>query len=815
MVRNVLMAALRNLMRNRLYAAISIASLAIGMAAALLTFLYVRDELSFDHFVPGHERVFVVRTNAVFPGQGAIHSSKTTLELAGWMKQAAPQVRFASRTWEMVVAVRRGGTEVSEKLLWADPDFFAVFPLPVVAGDLQSALSRPDGLVITRRAARRYFGSDAPIGQTMQLDRKGSFSVAAVIQDPPGNSSLDGDFYGSGLSPQSRLYIEDHKPYVPGNYLSNVITYVRLADPSEALSVQARLVRVVRQSLFPEPFRDNPMAKTLVLTLAPIGTVHLLPERGNTSGALIVIWALGAIAALVLVAAGVNFVNLSTARAMRRSLEVGVRKVMGASHRQLILQFLGEAMIYAAVGMALAVTLVELVDPAMNGLFLRKIPFAYWRDPGLIAAIFGLTLVMGLGAGLYPALVLSGFRPALALKPAATKVSGSAVARYGMVVAQFAILIGLTLAVLVIGRQTWFSMTVATGLNTEQVVRIGAGCRGPFVERLRGIPGIKGLACSSGYAGGIGGVATQGYGPDGRMIPIQIAPVDYGFFGFYGLRPLAGRLPSPDHGEEGLRYGAANAWADGNYTGRVPEAAVINKAAALALGLGSTEKAVGSTFRVNGKGKGQMSVRILGVIPDFTYDLTRGKPQPAFYPVIQDDSEMISVRLEAGRVPDTRAAIEGAWRDVGDPRPLRMRFLTEFFDSIYADVLRQAWLVGLLAGVAGLISALGLFGLAAFVSEQRTKEIGVRKALGASTGDILALMVWSFTRPVLLANLIAWPLGWLALDRWLQGFSVRISLSPWLFLAAGAAAFLIAALTVSGHALRVARAKPVGALRYE
>jgi putative ABC transport system permease protein len=218
---------------------------------------------------------------------------------------------------------------------------------------------------------------------------------------------------------------------------------------------------------------------------------------------------------------------------------------------------------------------------------------------------------------------------------------------------------------------------------------------------------------------------------------------------------------------------------------------------------------------VNEKGRGLAPIRIIGVIPDFTYDLTQGAPLPTFYPVIQDDSAIISVRLQGGRIPATAAAIREAWRQDGEPHPLRMRFLSEYLDAVYAGVIRQAWLIGLLAGVAAFISALGLFGLAAFVSEQRTKEIGVRKALGASKADIVRLLLWSFTRPVLLANLIAWPLGWWALDRWLQGFAQRISLSPWLFLAAGGAAFVIAALTVSGHALRVARAKPVGALRYE
>jgi putative ABC transport system permease protein len=250
MFRNVLSAALRNLMRNRLYAAISIASLAVGMAAALLTFVYVRDELTFDHFVPGYQKVFQVRSNAVLPS-GPIHRVETLPALAGWIRQTAPQARWVARTWTVSAAVRRGGVEASERLVWADPEIFRVFPLPVVAGDLESALQRPDGLVMTRSAARRYFGNERPIGQTVQIDRKATFRVAAVIEDPPGNSSLDGELYGSALSPQSRLYIEDHKPYVPGNYLANVMTYVRLADPAEAPAVEARLAQIKSQRLFP------------------------------------------------------------------------------------------------------------------------------------------------------------------------------------------------------------------------------------------------------------------------------------------------------------------------------------------------------------------------------------------------------------------------------------------------------------------------------------------------------------------------------------------------------------------------------------
>jgi putative ABC transport system permease protein len=366
---------------------------------------------------------------------------------------------------------------------------------------------------------------------------------------------------------------------------------------------------------------------------------------------------------------------------------------------------------------------------------------------------------------------------------------------------------------MVIGRQTWFAMSEGTGLDTEQVLRIPASCKGAFVERLRRIPGIEEVACASRFASGMGAISARSYGPDGRPLQVEVAAVDYGFFHFYGLKPLAGQLPSPQHGGEGLAFGTPNAWQDGTYGGALPAAAVVNRAATRAMGFRSPQQAVGATFRMNSWN--HAPVRILGVIPDFAYDATRGPPEPAFYPVIQDASSEITVRLQGGRIPETMATIRTAWKEAGEPRPLRTMFLSQFLDLIYADVLRQAWLIGALAAVAALIATLGLFGMAAFVCEQRTKEIGVRRALGASSADILRLMLWSFAQPVLWANLIAWPVGWWAMSRWLQGFSTRIALTPWYFLAAGAAAVAIAWLTVSYQSFRVARAKPVSALRYE
>jgi putative ABC transport system permease protein len=520
--------------------------------------------------------------------------------------------------------------------------------------------------------------------------------------------------------------------------------------------------------------------------------------------------ALTATALLILLAAGLNFVNLATARAARRAVEVGVRKVSGAARCHLVLQFLGESLIYAAIAGVFAVALAEAGLPALDAFVRRSIRFPYWRDPELIGLIAGLVLVVGLLAGFYPTLVLSSFRPSAAFRPAAVSAGGRQAVRRLLVVAQFALLIGLVSSILVIANQTRFALTKGTGLDIDQVVVTGGpSCRGAFAERLAHIPGVKGFACSSREAIGRGGHDEPVIGPDGRRITIGLRTVNFGFFELYGIHAIAGRLPDRAHG--------GDVTADGDPLGRSarPRGTVVNQAMVRALGLTSPQAAIGQVFQTaNVPGK-YTRAQIIGVIPDYAFDLTKGPAEPAFFPVVPQADADLSFKVAADHIPETMAAVKAAWQASGPGIPLLWRFNSEYLNQVYADVIREGWLIGALAGVAVLISAMGLFGVAAFTAEQRTKEIGVRKAMGASTADVLRLMLWSFTQPVLWANLIAWPVGWWTMHRWLEGFSARIDLSPGYFLAAGAAAVAIAWLTVSYQSFTAAKSKPVSALRYE
>jgi putative ABC transport system permease protein len=332
------------------------------------------------------------------------------------------------------------------------------------------------------------------------------------------------------------------------------------------------------------------------------------------------------------------------------------------------------------------------------------------------------------------------------------------------------------------------------------------------VARIAHLPGVAGAACSSGNPLGAGDYNNTLYLPDGRQVNAGAEPIDFGFFELYGVKLLAGRLPSPTHGDDAYVSPAGVRERPHN-----PRNVTINAALARAMGFARPREAIGKTFR------GQYAIApatfetqtVTGVVADTQFDLTQGPPKPSVYPVWPQSSSVLSVKIRGDRIPETLAAIDRLWKEAGDPRPISRRFTNEYLNTVYASTLRQGWLIEGLAAVAIFIASLGLFGLAAFTTEQRTKEIGVRRAMGASARDILRLMLWSFSRPVLWANLIAWPLGWWAMKSWLDGFSAHVALSPWLFVAAGSAALLIALATVLAHTLRVASAKPVGALRYE
>ncbi|MHB1205332.1 MAG: ABC transporter permease [Rhodospirillaceae bacterium] len=817
MFRNYLAAALRNLVRNRLYAAINIVGLAVGFTAALLIALFVRDEFSYDKWLPGHERTYLIYERYAQPGRAPISINVTFSDVAKLLPPEFPDIETVTRLESANLKLRHGDVEAAEgNTFWADPNFFDVLPFKAIAGDLKTALRQPDGVVLTRTLARKYFGRDTPIGESLELDRKHVLQVRAVIEDLPSNTHLAIGAIASGLAPFSGIARQDANAtggkVVQGE---NDYTYVRLRSGASIQALRAGMPSFVErhgQQLFADVLDPS----LLTFSFVPLAEIHFhapsVTDRKPPSdmGAVVAIMAVGA---LILFIAGINFINLMTARSLRGAVEVGVRKALGARRVDLIVQFIGGAAIHVALSMLLAGIAAALLLPSFNGFLDRMIAVDLLRNPGIILAGLVLTAVVALLAGFYPSLVLSSFRPAFALRDAGRQGAGASPLRQILVVLQFAILTGLVLATTVIYRQTAFATRERLRFGNAQVLQIATDCRAAFADEVRQIAGVDAAACSSASALQYGRVGTEAsvVGDRATLHPnLRVNPANPEFFDLFGLRFLAGHAYAPE---------ALSSAPD--ETAKRGPAVVLNETALRALGFPSAEAAVGRILAwkrfLNGFNEmsPQIESPIVGVVSDFSLGTVRDAIEPSLYYYEPQFNVALNVKIRDGAVPEVMKAVADLWRRGGERAPLDFIFLDQRIQELYRDIQRQGAVFGVFAVVAIFIAGLGLLGLSAFTAESRTKEIGIRKAMGASRTDVLRLVLWQFTKPVLWANLIAWPVAYFIMRRWLESFAYHIDLSPWMFLAASALALVIAVLTVSGHALLVARSQPVKALRYE
>ena len=816
---NYLAAALRNMERNGFYAGMTVTGLAIGFAAAMLIALFVRDEYSYDRFVPGYQQVFRVSETISQPNERSIQTDVVPTMVGPALKLDFPQVQYAARLSGpgYPATVRRGDFIAAEQNLnWADPDFFRVMPLPAIAGDLATSLDAPDSVVITRTIARKYFGRDRPVGQTLLINQR-PMRVTAVIEDLPSDTHLVADMFASARSPDSVI---THDIAVDTPLNNTVATYFRLRPGASAADIEPGLPEFVRRHFPPNQFGPLVSKVSIDIHLAPLADIHLRPSTQGAfkpAGDKAIIAGIAGVGVQIVLVAAINFVTLMTARSARRAMEVGVRKAAGATRSDLFIQFMGEALIYVLLAAVLATALAELLLPGFNALLQRHIGFDYLHDPALAGGMFAAMLVTAVLAGAYPALVLSAFRPSAVLKGGLVQATGGGGVRQMLVIVQFAVLISLVLFAVTIARQTLYALNEGMRVNKDQVLFMAAEpCTDTLRDAMRAVPGVRQAACASAQALNLNGADTEdGVTVDNRRTVVSLAPIDFGFFDVYGIRPLAGRLFDARRPADGYIAGApAN------------PPIVINQTAVRKLGFSSPEAAVGHTvlwhFHTNlttafGKDPALPS-QIVGVVPDFTFGSMRTPINAMFYmvgPKVSYYSLALNLKLDGRHIPETLHGIDRVWRRLEAGQPIQRAFVTLFTMRLYIDTLIQGAVIAIAAVVALTIAALGLFALSAYTTERRTKEIGVRKAMGASASDILRLLIWQFTQPVLWANLIAWPVSFLVLNAWLKGFAYHVDVAPWTFAAAGAGAVVIAWATVFSHARRVARAKPVGALRYE
>lgn len=797
MFKNFLKITLRNLLRYKSFSFINLAGLAIGMTCFIFITLFVQDELSYDQFHANKDRIYrLVGIDA--EGDGTTGIARVPAPWGPAMQQAFPEVeksvrfRFYGRA-----LVSRGDKRFYENDgLFADSTIFEIFTFPLVQGNPKSALTQPNTVVISEDFAQKYFGASEPLGQTLRFDDQ-EYKITGVVKNVPRNSHFTFDFLVS---------------FVTYNFwdlnewrVNNFHNYLLLAPNTTPEMVESKIPALLKSHLGEQEFG----AITRLQKLQPLTDIHLrshlFREFGPNSD-MAYIYLFTAIAFFILLIACINFMNLATARASKRTKEVGLRKVVGAQRQQLVRQFLGESVLFAFLALLIAIGLVELLMPSFNQLTGRELAVSYTQNPLFVFGLIAVTLLVGGMAGSYPAFFLSAFRPISVLK-GATATNSRSPLRKILVVVQFTISIALLIGTGVVFKQLNYIQTKKLGFNKDQVlvIRISESrveqSPEPFKTEILQNPSIVSVAASDNLPGGSDwGMPLRFEGAENNeMFSTRVLSVDNEFINTLEMEIVAGRNFSKEFATD------------------VSEAFVLNETAVRSLGW---EDPLGRYLeRPTGRGAdGQWQWqrgKVIGVVKDFHFRSLHEEIQPLTLFMFSDDASYLNVKVRSEDLSETLAFLQNIWQKHEPTRPFDYFFMDEAFDQLYQSEQQLSRIFTTFSALALLIGCLGLFGLASFMAEQRTKEIGVRKVLGASVASIILLLSKEFTKLVAIAFVIAGAIGWFAMDKWLQVFAYRIELGFDIFLAAGLIALLIAWLTVSYQSIKAALANPVEALRYE
>ena len=806
MLKNYTKIALRNLRKYKGYTFINVAGLAVGLACCLLIVLFVRDELSYDRYHEKADQIYRVTLDALL-GEQEINAPISPAPMAQALVNDYPEVVQATRlfTYAGETLVRYEDRRfVEERFFFGDSTTFDVFTFPLLRGDPETALLEPNTVVLTESTARKYFGQDDPMGKTIRVDDEFDYEVTGVMADMPENSHFHFDFLGAlGTLGGSR-----NPMWVSNNFR----TYFILDESHTPEALEAKFPSMVEKYAGPQV--EQILNITLEQFYASGGRfefhlqaltdIHLHSNLGyeiEPNGDIAYVYAFSIIAFLILLIACINFMNLATARSANRAKEVGVRKVLGSNRRQLTLQFLMESMLLSALALVVALVLAAALLPVFNNLSGKTLEIDYF-DGFLLTVVLGMAAGMGLLAGSYPAFFLSSFRIVDVLKgqrQAGLKSSGL---RSGLVVFQFVISIALMITTAMVYRQVDYVQSKRLGFDKEHVVVLERfDALGPqqeaFKQQIQQHPNAVSAAAANTLPGrnfGDTSFFPEGAPPE-QLRNIRLLVTDFDLLETLNLDVIEGRAFSRDLSTDST-------------------AVVLNEAAVKEFGWSIT-KAVGKRLVSPGFTQNDTQfLTIIGVVRDFHFQTLRDEIRPLGL-FIGRNLSYLAVRIRPDDIPGTLAAFETQWQTFAPEQPFTYSFLDRDVNALYQADQRTGSLFGTFALLAIVIACLGLFGLAAFTAEQRTKEIGVRKVLGASVGGIVVLLSKEFTRLVGIAFVVAAPLAYLAMDRWLQDFAFRVDLAWWIFAAAGLAALAIAWLTVSYQSIKAALINPVEALRYE
>jgi putative ABC transport system permease protein len=789
MFKNNLKIAWRNLMKDRQFTFLNLLGLSTGIACTLLIYLWIRDEYQFDRFHEKDAQIYQLMEYRKSTGETTIADESSGL-LAETVAAQAPEVEYAAAeapaAWFQKFTLSVGENNIKAAGQYVGKDYFNIFSFKLLDGTRNEVLSDKNKIVISDELARKLFGTTGNlIGRKIIFQHDQIFFVSGVFEKLPVHSSEQFDFL------LSFEYYKQIQPWVTSWNNTGPHNFVLLKKGTNVESFNKRIAGMITKgggdttrAAFAYHFSDNYLHNTF--------------DHGNRlSGRIVNVRLFAVIAFFILAIACINFMNLSTAKASRRLKEVGIKKVVGAGKRQLVLQFLGESMLTTGIAVCIAIGIVALLLPRFNQITGKEIILNF--DSGMTAGLLVITLFTGFVSGSYPALYLAGFNPILILKGKMRSSVGEIWARQGLVIFQFTISIFMIVGVLVIYRQIQFIQHKDIGYGKDHVIRFD--CEGKllanedhFAERLRKIPGVADAGFTYnvmiGRNYGNYGIAWDGKNPADNIY-FEGFGGSYHFIETMGMTMAAGRSFSPSFGVDSNKI-------------------ILNETAVKIMRLNNP---VGKTVSLFGN-----PVQIIGVVKDFHFESLRETVKPMYMVLLKADSSTwnkMMVRIEAGKEIETVDKIRNLYESYNPGFPFDFHFLDEVYEKQYASEIRVGILSKYFAGLAILISCLGLFGLTAFTAQKRQKEIGIRKVIGATVPDVVLMLSKDLFKQVLMAILIAVPLSWWAMTQWLNGFAYRIALNATVFLIAASSIILITALTISLQAVKAALRNPVTSLRSE
>lgn len=798
-----------------MYGTIKVGGFALSIAACLLIALYIRYELSYDRFFPGADHIYRIVGERTDNGVAQQKNLAWPAPFAKALRDEFPEVELTARIMPSRLFAGAGANQIrredkventyEEGFTFADPEFLELFNIPLVYGDRTHALDGPNTIVISKKKADKYFPHENPVGKVLILndDLRKPYRVGGVMRDFPANSHLQYDFLLSlkGIE----LWPGEQSMWLASNYE----TYARLRPGTDIERFNKRVLDVTVNKYYIPVLKQagakivDEIGKSIKLEIfaQPLKDIHLRSfdvDEDRPHGDIRFIWLFGSIAVFILIIACINFINLSTARSANRAREVGLKKAIGSYRSDLVKQFLTESLLYSFLSFAIGIMIAWLLLPYFNSLSGRQlsIPWtAWWLTPAFITSAF----VIGIVAGLYPAFYLSAFQPIAVLKGHLSTGTKNSNLRSTLVVFQFTTSIILIIGTFVINRQMRFILHKELGFEKDQVLMIeGANTLdkqvSTFKQELKKLPQVQQVSVSDflpvdGTKRNGNGFSEAGKEKEAAEVPGQFWTVDHDYIPTMGMHIAAGR----------------------NFSANMPtdsQAAVINQAMAAKVFPGQKD-VIGKRIS-----NGNAAYEVIGVVQDFNFETMRTGIKPVAM-VLGNSPTIVSVKLRTADMQKTIAAVTGVWKSISPHQPFRYTFLDQRFAAMYDDVRRTGTIFTSFAILAIIVACLGLFALSAYMAEQRSKEISIRKVLGASVTQVTALISKDFVKLVVISVLVASPLAWWGMTKWLQDFAYRINISWWIFAAAGGLAVLIALITISFQSVKAAVANPVDSLRGE